>query len=423
MEYLCTGNVLVVDLTKGETKELELKDEWVRTGLGGAGVNLMLHEQFQESDPVVIGTGLLTATAVPGSALAVVSARSPITGRIMHSPLVNFAGTELKLAGFDYLVLHGRAPSPVYLWLHDEIADVLPADKIWGKDTWETVDFVRSEQGEDRIQVISIGPAGEGQGTMAQAVVDYWSEGDKVGFGARLGAMNLKAVGTRGMGELEIADPDATYELCLRLMDSAREKVDGKHGIDSLLPDQDLKNLADVRHRDSACSGCPWPCRTFAKYNEPPTVLKVGLKEPGMLIVDASGYVAFLSAGFDAIGAAKLLEKASRLGLEPVTLASRLRGLNLDVAKARADELARSRTDVSGVADVKGCLRPDVFSPFAPNGGKEEDIALAYLLGICPRYAALAGLDANVYSELIATATELEVSGPDLLQMARKLLR
>ncbi|MBM4237223.1 MAG: hypothetical protein FJ151_01920 [Euryarchaeota archaeon] len=422
MDYMYTGNLLVVDLEKGETEERLVDEDMLRSKLGGAAVNDALFKEFESKDPVIVGAGLFTSSMIPGSSMSVMTARSPIADRKMHCPIVNLAGAEVKLAGFDFIVLHGTSPKPVYLWLHDEIADLLPAEGMWGRDTWHTADHIREEQGEERIQVISIGPAGEKRGSIGQLIVDYWSEGDKVGFGRRFGEMGLKAIGTRGMGELELADPEKFLALCLEAIGDARKRVGGARGIDSLMPSVDMKNLMAVRHRDSACFGCPWPCRTYAKYNEPPTVLREALEEPGVLIADAPGFAAMLTAGFDAVETSKLLEVVSRLGIEPVGAALSIEGLGFADAKARLERMGSEKTDVRSIPTVEGACRPDLFSPFAPNGGDEETIALAYILGVCPRFAAKMGIDRELVSKLIEACAEVEIRPDALGSLARSIL-
>jgi aldehyde:ferredoxin oxidoreductase len=423
MDKMYTGSILVVDLSKGETSERELSDELIESRLGGAAINLSLFEEFKNQDPVVIGSGLFTGTMIPGCALAAVTARSPLNGKVMHSPLVNYLGAELKLAGFPFVVLYGRSEEPSYLWLHDEIADLLPAQSIWGQDTWKTADYIREEQGEGRIQVLAIGKAGENCLDSAMAVVDYWSEGDKVGLGKRMGEMNLKAVATRGMGELEVEDPVRTLELYRKAMVGIRSKLKGAKGIDSLLPKADFGDLASIRHRDIACSGCPWPCRTFVKYNEPPTVMKEESKEPGMLIVDVSGFQSLMEGGRGATDAAKLLEVCSRLGLEPISAAKQIPGLGYEEARAKLDSLASSDFGVKGIPKVDGAVLPERFSPFAPNGGAEDEIALAYVLGICPRYVAKVGIDIELCLKLIEATTGLTKEGEDLLGLTNSIIR
>ncbi|MBC7108788.1 MAG: hypothetical protein H5T41_08415 [Methanomassiliicoccales archaeon] len=422
MDYMYTGNMIIVDLENREVQERSLDDEIIDRLLGGAAINNTLYREFQDKDPVIIGTGLFTSSMIPCSSMSVMTARSPINGKVMHAPIVNFMGAELKLAGFDFIVIHGRSDEPAYLWLHDEIADIVPAKDIWGKDTWKTVDYIRDEQGEERIQVVSIGQAGENKGTIAQFIVNYWSEGDKVGFGARLGEMQLKAIGTRGMGELEVADTESFFDLCVAAIEDARKRLGGDRGIRSLIPSYaSLKNFDEIKHRDSACFGCPWPCRTFVKYNEPASVLKEGVEEPGVLIVDAPGYLAFLNAGFDAIESARLLELASRFGIEPINAATLIHGQKFENAKESLVNIASRKSDASSIISVEGACRSDVFSPFAPNGGDEITIALAYILGICPRYAAKIGIDIERVSEFIKVCADLDMDPSNLKALAKSL--
>ena len=420
MTGLCNGKFLVVNLAKMEVAEKEVEDSLLREGIGAAGVASLLWRRFGEEGAIVLGTGPFTATMVPGSTLATATMLSPDSGRLIHSPIVNFAGAELKLSGFDYIVLHGKAPEPVYLWLRDGIADLLPAGEWWGKDTWQTVDGIRSEQGDDRIQVVSIGPAGERRMWAAQVVVDYWSEGDKIGLGSRFGSMNLKAVCARGLGELAVFDPGAMLDSCRSLQKDAMRKVAGKRGIGSILPGIDLKGTSQIRHRDSACRGCPWPCRTFLKYNEPPTVVAEGVEEPGVLVADAPGYVALLGVGFGAVEAARLLEQCSRLGIDPVPASGCLAGLSHADATKKLERFVE--IEPSFVRAPGEYTRQDVFSRFAPNGGSESDLALGYLLGVCPRYAALVGIDATKYAEALSAGTGMEIKGEDLLRATRLLL-
>jgi aldehyde:ferredoxin oxidoreductase len=421
MPGLSNGNVLLVDLGRSDAEIVPLEEELVREGVGGACIAKLLWRRYAGADPFVLATGPLTATMAPGCALATATMRSDSTGLLVHSPIVNFAGAELKLSGFDFVVIHGRASGPTYLWLHDGVPDLLPADSWWGKDTWATVDGLRDEQGDDRIQVVCIGPAGERGVPAAQAVVDYWSEGDKVGLGAKLGSMNLKAVCSRGLGELEVADPEGMLEKCLILQSEGRRAMGGRRGTSSLLPDLKASGIDGIRHRDSACFGCPWPCRTFLKYNEPPTIMAEGVQEPGVLVVDAPGYAAFLSSGFDAEEAARLLELASRIGIEPVSVASRIRGLSFADASDRMEGI--SGISLARDARVLGRYgRPDVFSPFTPNGGSERDLALAHVLGICPRYAALVGLDPARYASVLSAGTGMEITADDLVRSTRILL-
>jgi hypothetical protein len=225
------------------------------------------------------------------------------------------------------------------------------------------------------------------------------------------------------MGELEVDDPSRTLELCRLAMHAARSHLRGAKGIESLVTDADMADLAQIRHRDIACSGCPWPCRTFVKYNEPPTVLKEQLKEPGMLISDVSGFLALRDKGRNSMDAARLLEVCSRIGVEPIAASKLVEGVAFAEAKALLESRASTGFEVTGVPSVPGATSPDTFSPFAPNGGEGEDLALAFVLGICPRYVAKVGLDLGMCLELIAATTSLSMGREELVGLAKSLIR
>lgn len=422
MDCMFPGRALVVDLGSGQIMERELTDDLVAARLGGGALGLALYEEYRDEDPIVVCPGLLTASLAPASSMAVVTCRSPINGRVMHSPIVNSFGSELKLAGFGGLVIFGRSGSPSYLWLRDGMADLLPAEALWGKDTWSTADMIREEQGDGRVQVLSVGPAGEKGGSIGQAVVDYWSEGDKIGLGARMGRAGLKAVACRGLGEMRLADPPRAFELCLRGLRDSRAILGASRGVGPLMPHAYLKGFERLVHRHSACSGCPWPCRSFLKFNEPPGAMGKGVGEPGVLVIDAPGYVSLLRRGFDAEMAARLLERASRLGIEPVA-ASRIVPAEYEDALLLLEDIAAKGRDVEALPQVEGCSSPDSFSAFAPNGGEPLEIALAYILGICPRYAAKAGMDLEYYSELVEASAGLRTGPEELEVLASSLIR
>jgi aldehyde:ferredoxin oxidoreductase len=140
-----TEYYLVVDLATGEAEEVELEEEFVEQYVGGAKLNLALYEKYKDEDPIVFGSGLFTSTMVPGSCLGVLTAKSPLTGKVAHAPITWNAGAELKFTGYSFVVVKNKAAEPTYLWLHDEIADFVDASAIWGKDTWEATDSIRDE--------------------------------------------------------------------------------------------------------------------------------------------------------------------------------------------------------------------------------------------------------------------------------------
>lgn len=208
MEYLSSDKIAVIDLSTSEVDEDGLSEDLILERIGGIGITTYLYEQYKNDDPIVFGTGLLTGTLVPGSSLGVITARSPLNGKICHAPFCLYAAMEMKYSGFDYLVIKGIAKKPVYLWLHDGIADVKDAGDYWGKTPWEVADLkagLRKELSDELVQFLTIGRAGEECLDIAQILINFWASGDRWGFGKILGAKRLKSIAMRGMGLLEIA--------------------------------------------------------------------------------------------------------------------------------------------------------------------------------------------------------------------------
>src|SRR4030043_1139568 len=208
MEYLSTNKIAIVDLVTSKVTDQELDEDLVKKKIGGAGITTALYEEYQDEDPIVLGTGLLTGTLAPASALGMITAKSPLTGKVCHAPLALYAGMELKYSGFDYVVIKGNAPKPVYLWVHDGIADINDAKEIWGKDVWDSTDSIRESMGDPLIQVLGIGKAGESGSDFAQVCINDWASGAGWGFGQRFGNKKLKGAALRGMSLLEISDAE-----------------------------------------------------------------------------------------------------------------------------------------------------------------------------------------------------------------------
>ena len=215
------GAILEVDLTQGSHRVRELTDDMAAKWLGGTGLgaHLLWEEKVYQADPLgpdnvmVWGTGPFAGTAVPLSNRFGVCARSPLTGVWGEGECGGHWSNDLKKAGFDALMIRGRADHPVYLWIHDGEVEIRDASHLWGKDTFDTHDAVRSEVGAgerrgDEPGVACIGPAGERLVRFAAIMVDG-VDGRAVGrsgMGAVMGSKNLKAVAVKGHGTVTIHD-------------------------------------------------------------------------------------------------------------------------------------------------------------------------------------------------------------------------
>jgi len=400
MDYLYCGQYLVVDLATGETEEEYLEEEEMKKHLGGMGFNLALYEKHADGDPIVFGSGILTASLVPGASASVMTAKSPVTGKLAHAPFTWHTGIEFKLSGFDFMVIKNAASNPSYLWVRDEIADVEDASDVWGKDTWATTDSLREELGEDRIQVLGIGPAGEKGDKKATVNVNYWGSGDRFGFGALLGAKKLKALCVRGMGELDINDPQGMVDRCKELLKAVKP---GGMGMDPIMKlagvDAVESWFKPLLHRYSADYNSPQALWPYLKYNEDPKTMKSSeVKEPGVLVNDAGALAALKAAGKSPEEAAKQLEKDFREGINPLA----------------------SATGADGIAAWPGkkvTAEESQFSNWAPPTGDGWGYrnALCYTMGICPITGLLYDqLNEDVFAELINLGTGWELSADDV---------
>ncbi len=148
------GTILIVDLDAKSCSTQDLTEELIEKALGGAAINMELYEQYKDREPLILGSGFFTATFAPAACGGVMTAKSPITGKIAHVPFGWQTGVELKLTGFDFVVVLGKAAAPVRLWLHDGLSDINDSADIWGKDVWESTDKMREVYGDDMAQML-----------------------------------------------------------------------------------------------------------------------------------------------------------------------------------------------------------------------------------------------------------------------------
>ncbi|MDY6965108.1 MAG: aldehyde ferredoxin oxidoreductase N-terminal domain-containing protein [Halobacteriota archaeon] len=426
MDYMYSGLILVVDLESGETEEVDLEEEFIQENIGGAVANLALYEEYKDKDPMIFGSGFFTGTLISGSALGIVTAKSPVTGEVAHAPLAWFFGPELKLSGYDFVVICGKSEKPVYLWLHDEMADIKDGADIWGKDTWETTDFLRNELGDDRVQVLTIGKAGENRVRHAQLINNYWGSGDKFGFGAIFGEKNVKALALRGMGELELVDPEAFLEKDMELLGKVKESASGKK-VDWLAKEAgvSIEGLEPFIHRNNACFNCPYPCRPYVKYNEVSTVMSsTRVEEPGVLVSDLYGMVSF-NKKLDMETSLRAIEKCCRVGIDQVIAGSLIKNTELDDVLREIDSMVPGESDTPGIKPWDKDFDYGVFGSFCPPLTDEwkEKVTLGYTLGICPILLFLVPeLDKEVLVEMINLTTGWDISVDDLGSVLSKLL-
>ncbi|MHA2248646.1 MAG: aldehyde ferredoxin oxidoreductase N-terminal domain-containing protein, partial [Candidatus Hodarchaeales archaeon] len=167
--YGYNGKILCVDLDGSETEIEEKRPGFYRTYLGGSLMGTYF--VFRKTEPgvdhlsagnvLVFAPSVTTGAAVMGVSRFSVSAKSPLTGAIGDTQCGGGWGSKLKHAGFDAIVIKGRSQSPVYLWIDQGKVKIRDASHLWGKTTGESEALIHKELGDDRIEVVQIGPAGE----------------------------------------------------------------------------------------------------------------------------------------------------------------------------------------------------------------------------------------------------------------------
>lgn len=223
MRYAETGYVLEIDLTRGNIERVETDPGLTQRHLGGQGTADKLLwdrvppevEPFSPQNLLVFSTGLLHGTPVPGANRTAVNTFSPQTNLHSHSLMGGYFGPELKHAGYDKLVIRGRSPDLVYLWIHNDHVEIRDARHLRGKGCQETAAQIRKELKQDKAQVAAIGPAGENRVYMA--TIDHSNSSASRGVGVIMGDKRLKAIAVRGTKDIHIARPAELFELCQRL--------------------------------------------------------------------------------------------------------------------------------------------------------------------------------------------------------------
>jgi len=233
------GKILRVNLSNGRIAKEEYDETFYRTYYGGRGFNayFLFKEVPVGADPMgpenrlVFSLGPLTGAPISGSGRSSVGAKSPLTGGYGEAEAGGFFGAELKHAGFDAIVVEGKAAKPVYLWVHDGEAEVRDASKLWGMNTLESQEAIRSELGDGRIRTAQIGPGGENLVRFACVINDLKHAAGRCGMGAVMGSKNLKAVAARGRGGPEWADPELIRKHAKWIADNFMQVSGGMHNL------------------------------------------------------------------------------------------------------------------------------------------------------------------------------------------------
>jgi aldehyde:ferredoxin oxidoreductase len=232
------GKILYVDLTTGKTRTEKLPQETAKKYVGGLGLGMYLWlsnskaavEPLSPSNPLVLAIGPLSGTMFPtGGNGHVFVAKSPVTNGVGIAVSHGTFGTELKRAGYDAVILTGKAKEPVYLWIDDNRIQLKDANHLWGRSTGETEEAVIDEIGDYYVRVASIGLAGEKQSKIANIINDVTRAAGRTGLGAVMGSKNLKAIAVRGTNDVAIAKPEEFFDIVQEFHERMKGPAAQKH--------------------------------------------------------------------------------------------------------------------------------------------------------------------------------------------------
>jgi aldehyde:ferredoxin oxidoreductase len=219
--FAYAGKILHVNLTTGETKTEPLSEELAKQYIGGIGLGIRLlmdnskqgTDAYDPDNPLIYCAGPLSGTMGPtaGNGYAVVS-KSPATGGVGEGKAHGFFGPDLKRAGYDAVIITGKAPKLSYLWIDDDKVEIRDAEYLKWATVNDTDNKIRDELGDFYIRVSAIGEAGEKLCRFAAIINDEFRAIGRSGMGAVMGSKNLKAVAVRGTHDVNVANLEGFKE-------------------------------------------------------------------------------------------------------------------------------------------------------------------------------------------------------------------
>ena len=233
MRYAETGFNLEIDLCRGSIERVATDPGDTELYLGGLGTNAKILwdrvppevEPFSPDNLLIFAAGLLCGTPAIGCNRTIVSTISPQTLLMAYSMMGGFWAPELKYAGYDKVIIRGKSPDLVYLWINNDKVEIRDARYLRGKGAIETAELIREELKEPKAQVASIGLAGENRVYFASIEQDRASA-SRGGIGAVMGDKGLKAIAVRGTKDVNIARPAEFIELCNEVLKYIKARED-----------------------------------------------------------------------------------------------------------------------------------------------------------------------------------------------------
>jgi aldehyde:ferredoxin oxidoreductase len=266
-----TSKIAYINLNNGEIKTDSIPTDLREQFLGGRGLDIyLLLSRFKpNTDPlgpdniVTISAGLLAGTLTSTSSRTQIASKSPLTGYLGGANLGGFFAPELRRAGFDHLVITGKAKKPVFILINDGKISIHDASMVWGQTVPDTQEILRKEFEDDDIQTICIGPAGENQVRFASVMTRHQGASGRTGMGAVFGSKNLKAIAARGSKGIRIEHPAEAIEYDRKIVQDIISSEFGQKmqslGVSSIDGSEDP--FSEYAIGMDGCFGCQLHCR------------------------------------------------------------------------------------------------------------------------------------------------------------------
>ncbi len=318
MRYAETGINLEIDLSRGNIERVATDPRLTELHLGGLGTNAKILwdrvppeiEPFSPDNLLIFSSGPLGGTPAPSANRTIVSTISPQTQLMAYSMMGGFWAPELKFAGYDKVIIRGKSPNLVYLWIHNDKVEIRDASHLHGKGALETAELIRQELNEPKAHVAAIGLAGENRVYYA-SIEQGRSSASRLGIGAVMGDKGLKAIAVRGTKDINIARPAEFIELCNEVLKYIQYRAENPiKGVPAIFAGLGFQEMAihdeawhvtafawgnaryrrkdfwneniekewtavteKVRERLLSCYNCPMKCGATVKYPGIPTYM------------------------------------------------------------------------------------------------------------------------------------------------------
>ena len=303
--YGYNGRILRVNLTDDKSSVEILSENDARKFLGGRGfaINLLYAELKRGIDPLgpdnklVFAVGPINAVGIPGDTRFVVAGKSPLTGIWGEANCSGWFADGLKKSGYDALIIEGKANTPVYLWIMDDIVTIRDAKHLWGKWSVETESLIKEEVGVKDAAVIAEGPAAENLVKYAAVTHTGHRAAGRTGLGAVMGSKKLKAIAAKGSKEIIVANPEKVKALSRKIVAESfvndTTKLLREYGQAGFIPDLQNDGLLPTRNfrggvfdgadkisgqtmsatilvENEACPRCPVACKRVVEVKDGP---------------------------------------------------------------------------------------------------------------------------------------------------------